>query len=281
MSDLNPSRRTRTLLTVVVWIIAGAFLVPSAWIVASSLRPQAEVFRYARTLSWRTFVPAEFTLEHFATLLGGPFARALANSLVVATVTVVVGLLVAAYAAFALSALEVKGRNLVFAVVVVSFLVPFDAVAVPLASRFRDLGLANTYSGLILPGLGHGLAIFLLRQFFANLPVELREAARVDGASWRQVLFRIYLPLSRPALIGAGLILFMFQWQAYLWPLLVATENRMQVGPIAIARMFGEFETNFGALFAGSFLLALIPAVMLLVFQGQFVSSVARSGLKE
>lgn len=272
---------TRVLLFVATWVVAIGFLVPTAWIVASSLRPQTETFRHARQLSWRTFVPVDLTIEHFATVLGGPFARALGNSLVVAVVTVALGLLVASMAAFALSALDIRGRNLVFAVVVISFLVPFDAVAVPLASRFRALDLANTYTGLILPGLGHGLAIFLLRQFFANMPIELREAARVDGASWFQVLFRIYLPLSRPALIGAGLILFMFQWQAYLWPLLVATEGRMQVGPIAISRMFGEFSTDYGALFAGSFLLAVIPAAILLAFQRHFVSSIARSGLKD
>lgn len=271
----------RVLLAVIAAVVALVFLLPTVWIVASALRPQSETFAHSRELSWWTFIPQEFTGQHFAGLLAGQFARALGNSLLVATLTVVIGLFVAALAAFALSTLEVRGRNVIFAVVVISFLVPFDAVAVPLATQFRELGLANSYTGLILPGLGHGLAIFLLRQFFDNLPVELREAAQVDGASWAQVFFRIYLPLARPALIGAGLILFMFQWQAYLWPLLIATERDMLMGPIAISRMFGEYQTDFGAIFAGSFLLALLPAALLLIFQRDFVSSVARSGMKE
>lgn len=275
------SKPIKVLLTIIGALAALAFLLPTVWMIASALRPQSETFAHASEISLWTFIPQQWTVEHFVTVLTGDFARALFNSLFVALVTVVVGLLVAALAAFAISALEIRGANAVFAVVVISFLVPFDAIAIPLSTTFRDLGLNNTYLGLILPGVGHGLAIFYLRQFFDGLPKELREAARIDGASWWTILTRIYLPLARPSLVGAGLILFMFQWQAYLWPLLIATESDMLVGSVAIARMFGEYTTDYGSIFAGSLLLALIPAILLFFFQNQFTQSVARSGLRE
>jgi len=275
------SKPIKVLLTIIGLLVALAFLAPTVWMIASALRPQSETFSHASEISFWTFIPQQWTLEHFVTVLTGDFARALFNSLFVALVTVIVGLLVAALAAFAISALEIKGANAIFAVIVISFLVPFDAIAIPLSTTFRELGLNNTYLGLILPGVGHGLAIFYLRQFFDGLPKELREAARIDGASWWTILMRIYLPLARPSLVGAGLILFMFQWQAYLWPLLIATESDMLVGSVAIARMFGEYTTDYGSIFAGSLLLALIPAILLFFFQNQFTQSVARSGLRE
>jgi len=277
----EPSPPLKMVLTILMVIVAAAFLAPTVWITANALRPQQEIFTHASSLSPNTFIPVEWTIQHFITVLTGPFALALANSLIIAVVTVVLGLLVSAAAAFALSTLRVPGKAVVFAFIVISFLVPFDALAVPLSATFRQIGLDNTYTGLILPGLGHGLAIFLFKQFFDNLPIELLEAAKVDGASQAQTLFRIYLPITKPAMIGAGIILFMFQWQAYLWPLLVGTESKMYVGAIAIARMFGEYSTDYGALFAGSFLLALVPALILLIFQKQFVSSVASTGLKD
>lgn len=271
----------KVLLTVLGIVVALAFLLPTVWMIASALRPQSETFANASEISLWTFIPQEWTLEHFHTVLTGDFAQALFNSLLVALLTVVVGLFVAALAAFAISALEIKGANAIFAIVVISFLIPFDAIAIPLSTTFREIGLNNSYLGLVLPGLGHGLAIFYLRQFFDGLPKELREAARIDGASWWTILTKIYLPLARPSLVGAGLILFMFQWQAYLWPLLIATESDMLVGSVAIARMFGEYTTDYGAIFAGSLLLALIPAILLFFFQKQFTQSVARSGLRE
>ncbi|MCG7291492.1 carbohydrate ABC transporter permease [Corynebacterium afermentans] len=275
------SKFIKFLLTIIAVLVTLAFLVPTLWMISSSLRPQSETFSNASDISIWTFLPQTWTVEHYSSALTGDFARALVNSLFVAAVSVVLGLGVATLAAFAISAMQVRGAGFVFAVIVISFLVPFEAIAVPLSSSFRDLGLHNTYVGLILPGLGHGLAIFYLRQFFDSLPRELSEAARMDGASWGKILTQVYLPLSRSSLVGAGIILFMFQWQAYLWPLLVATRSDMLVGPIAIARMFGEYSTDYGSIFAGSVLLALVPAALLFFFQRQFTQSLATSGMKE
>jgi multiple sugar transport system permease protein/putative chitobiose transport system permease protein len=193
---------------------------------------------------------------------------------------VVVGLVVCSMAAFALAAIPFRGRGVVFGVVVVSFLIPFEAIAIPLSQAFRDWGLANSYAGLILPGVGNGLAIFTLRQFFLGVPSELREAAEIDGAGWWRIYWQIYLPLSRSALVGAGLILFLFQWQSFLWPVLVVDSDNMDLAPVTLAKNFGAFTSDYGRVFAEAVAISIIPAVLLLVFQRFFVASLKTSGSK-
>lgn len=280
ISSTRERRHGRWLLLAIAPIVIVALL-PLFYTIISSLRPGSEIFQYLSPLSAHTFWPKEFTLENYSALLEGNFLAALLNSVIVTTFTVVIGLAVASLAAFGLAVFDFRFKNALFVALVLSFLIPFEAVAIPLSSMFRDLGLANTYAGLILPGLGNGLAIFLLRQFFLGIPPSLAEAARIDGASWAQIFWRIYLPLSRPSMVGAGLILFVFQWQSFLWPLIIAPSPAMKVSPIAIADLAGEAEIDFGAMFAGALLTAALPLILLLVFQRQFTRSLASSGTKE
>ena len=271
----------RYVLTVLAAVVALMFFLPFFWMVSSAFRPGEELFAFLSPLSPYALIPKTLTLENFAQLFGGQLGRNIFNSVLTTVLTVTFGLVICSAAAFALSALRFPFRSAVFAVVVVSFMIPFDAIAIPLADTFRTLGLQNTYAGLVLPAIGDGLAIFVLRQFFMGIPQELKEAARVDGAGWWTIFWRIYAPLSKPALIGAGLILFLGQWQAYLWPLLIITEPSMQVAPVALAQFVGQFEFNFGAMFAGATIVSLIPAVILLSLQPYFVRSVSSQGLKE
>ncbi len=261
-------------------VIAILFVLPLWWAAVSALRPQRETFATLSPVSWWTLWPRDLTLGNFARLFDTDFARAMINSTVVTAGTLVGGLAICATAAFALAVLHFPGRGVVFAVMVVSFLIPFDAIAIPLMSIFRGVGLENSYLALILPGIGNGFAVFLLRGFFLGIPADLAEAARVDGLGWWGIFWRIYLPLSRPALIGAGLILFVFQWQAYLWPLLIAPDPEMKVAPVAIAQFAGQQGVDFGAIFAGATMTALVPLLVLLFFQRYFTQSVSSSGLK-
>ncbi len=207
--------------------------------------------------------------------------RNLGNSIFVAAVTVIVGLAISAMSAFALAVIPFRGRSATFAIIVLSFLVPFEAIAIPLSQSFSQWGLSNTMLALILPGLGNGLAVFTLRQFFLGVPTSLSEAANLDGAGWARIFWSVYLPLSRPALIGAGLILFLFQWQAYLWPVLVVSNQQLDLAPVAIAKSFGAFTSNYGQVFAETAVLAIIPAIVLLALQRYFVTSVSSTGSKE
>ena len=269
------------IMTLVAVSIVLAFMLPIVWMLTSSLRPNAEIFRYLSPLSWRAIVPEAWTAENYQLLFASAFQRALLNSILVSLLTVAIGLLLNAMAAYALSVLKFRFREIVFTIVVISFLIPFEGVAIPLTFLARSWGLQNSFAGLILPGVANGLSIFLLRQFFLGIPEELREAARMDGAGWWLIFWRIYLPLSKPALVGAGLILFMFQWQAYLWPLLIVSESRMDVAPVALGKLLGQFDFEFGQMFAGAVAVSLIPALILLPLQRFFEQTIKSSGSKE
>ena len=280
-NEIGRTPLRHAIVTVVCWLIGGLFALPFLFMITSSLRPGRDILANLSKLTWHTFIPREWTFSNYSTLFNGNFGRAVANSLIVSAATVIIGLMLCSLAAFGLSALRFRGAGLLFGLVVLSFLIPFDAIAIPLSALFRDWGLTNTYLGLLLPGIGNGLAIFVLRQFFLGIPWELTEAARVDGLNWFGIYLRIYLPLSKPALIGAGFTLFLFQWQAYLWPLLIGTAPDKTLGPIALANLNGQFKVDFGAIFAGSVLLTIVPAVLLLAFQRHFTGSLAATTSKE
>jgi putative chitobiose transport system permease protein len=282
MGILRNMTLRRSSITIVAMVVTWLFLWPVLWMVTSSIRPENQIFAYLNPLSVFSILPKSLTLENFRLAFQGGIGRAVLNSIIVAAATTVFGLLISVPAAFALAVLRFPLRRAAFVILFVSFSVPFDLVAIPLSSVFRNWHLANTYPGLILPGLASGFAILLLRQFFANIPPELSEAARVDGASWIHIMARIYTPLARPALIGAGLLLFIFQWQSFLWPLLIADNPNMQLGPVALASLQanGVTSTDFGAIFAGATMLTVIPAILLLAFQRSFAQTIATSGTK-
>jgi len=265
--------------TVIAILITAVFMLPLVWLLVSAFRPEEDIFRYLNPLTFEAILPRQLTLDNFVALFEQGFAWPFFNSVLVASVAVFFGLIVNSLAAFALSAIEFKGRNLVFLIVVFSFLVPFEAIAIPLSGTVRDLGLGDTYFSLILPGVANGFAIFLLRQFFLEVPKELSEAAKLDGANLFRIFWSVYLPLSKAPLIGSALMVFIFQWTSYLWPLLVGNSPQMKLAPIALAQFLGERNFDAGQMFAGALLLSLFPILILLPLQRFFARSFALSGI--
>jgi len=283
MSKRSTARHsiTSSKLALIVAVIGSAYsIAPLYWALTSSFRAESDIFKYMNPITWRSFVPAPFTLDNVSIVIHSSFPLALGNSLLVTAATIIIGLLISVPAAFALSAVKFKGQNLLFVIVLISFLIPFDSISIPLSSTFRTLGLQDSYPGLFLPAIANGLAIFQLRQFFLAVPEELMEAGRLDGLSWFGVMTRIYVPLARPAIIGAGLLIFVFQWQSYLWPLLISPSPQYIVAPIAIANYAGEHSVAYGAIFLAGVITAVIPLVVVLVFQRYFTQSIATSGSK-
>ena len=274
-------RRTATRCMVLVAAVGAAYsLLPMWWAVVSSLRSPSAIFQNLYPLSSRTLWVSHPTLTNYHTLgADGFIGVAIRNSLISTSGTVLLGLLIAIPAAFAFVVFDSRFMRALFVFVLISFLVPFEAIAIPLGSTFRSLGLENSYLGLILPAVGNGMAIFLLRQFFFGVPIELLEAARSDGASWLRVLRSVYVPLCRPAIVGAATILFVFQWQSFLWPLIIAPAPNFTVAPVALGEFVGEFQVNYGAMLAGAAVTGLLPALVFVGAQSMFNRSLARSGL--
>ncbi|MCO5952425.1 MULTISPECIES: carbohydrate ABC transporter permease [Microbacterium] len=277
---MRRSRGATITLSMAGGLIAIAVFLPLWWVFVSSTRPGNTYVENMTPLSWLAFIPWGGDLTNYAGLLSGPFVVGLFNSFLVAGATILFGLIIAVPAAYALATLQFRGRGLIFTFIVIVAMIPFDAIAIPLSALFQGWGLSDSYAGLVLPALANGFAIFVLRQFFLGIPSELMDAAEVDGLGTLGTLWRIVLPLSKPALIGAGMMLFLSQWQAYLWPLLIGTSPERQLAPIALANLSTMFTVDLGQILAGSFVLSVIPMILLLFFQKQYTQSLSTTGLK-
>ena len=188
-----------------------AFLTPLWWTFINSLRPGTETFRYLNPLQWQTFFTLTPTLDNYVALLDTDLWRAILNSLFVSVVTVIVGLGSLCDRSIRAVRVQVPRSGSALLHRDLSFLIPFDAIAIPLAGMFRDWHLQNTFFGPHPARHRKRDGHLPAAQFFLAIPEELVEAGRLDGLGWRGIFTRIYLPLSRPALIGAGLMLFLFQ----------------------------------------------------------------------
>ena len=271
-----------TLIYSLLCLSAAFLLLPLLWAIAASFTPNAKVFEYAYPFSFRALLPADFTLEAYRALFARGFGRTLLNTLFLGLTTVLVGGLVNALAGFAFAKFQFVGKNFIFlAVVMTSFLVPVDLTAIPRYILVKDFGWVNTWQGLIVPGFASSLVIYLFRQFFAELPQELIDAARVDGATFLQLFIRIVLPISKPALLTAALLLFLSQWDSFFWPLVVASDPAYRVVQVDISQAVGQYQTRWNELLAGSMLAALIPILLVLPFQGYYVRGLTGAGLKE
>jgi ABC-type glycerol-3-phosphate transport system permease component len=257
------------------------FLLPLWWALASSLRPLNDIFKYVSPFSLAALVPDKLTLEAYRSIfLEKGFGTAVFNSLFVALATVLGGLGVNSLAGFAFAVLRFPGRNALFGITVLTFLVPFEAISIPLYTVVRSLGWLDTYLALIVPGIANGIVIFLFRQFFSQVPRELVDAARIDGASWLTIFVRIYLPLSKPVIISAALLIFVFQWESFLWPLIATRSEGLKVIQVALAGFEQRYQTLWNELFAAATLAALIPLLILLPLQRFYVQGVTAGGFR-
>jgi multiple sugar transport system permease protein/putative chitobiose transport system permease protein len=278
----RPITITKRILLHLLYIVVGLVVVgPLLWALASSLRPRNEIFEYLMPFSLKALYPTTPTLEAYRVIFFDKgFGRAVFNTGLVAVATVAGGLLVAALAGFAFARLEFPGKRALFGLTVVTFLVPFEAMAIPLYDLIQQFGWVDTYAGLIVPGVANGIAIFLFRQAFAEIPNDLVDAARLDGATWLGILFHIFLPLTKPVIVGASLLLFLFQWESFLWPLIAVRDERYKVVQVALSDFQLQYQTLWEQLFAASIVAAVIPLLLLLPFQRYYVRSVVGTGLK-
>lgn len=272
----------RSIVYALLLLVTLIVILPMLWAFSGSFTPNNLVFKYASPFSWKALFPSEFTLEGYAVLFERGFGTSLRNSFFLGLVVVLVGSVVNALAGFAFARFQFRGKRFLFIfVILVTFLIPVDLTAIPRYILVRDLGWINTWQGLIVPGLANSLIIFLFKQFFEEIPQELIDAARVDGASWLRLFWSVILPLSKPVLITASLLMFLSQWDAFFWPLLVAPRPDLRVVQVEIANAIGQFSTFWNQLLAGSILAAIVPIVLLLPFQRYYIQGIMTSGMKE
>ncbi len=264
-------------------LVAGAiaFLFPFYYMVIGALQ------REPRTdISGAFPDPANLTLDNFVAINAQvDLVRTLVNSgiftLGVLLTTLVIGLL----AGYALAQLQFRGRTVIFTVMLLILVLPFQLFMIPLYVLIvRTYGLSDSYLGMILPFAVNATAVFIFRQFFVQLPRELFESARIDGASEVTILRRIAIPLARPAIITAVIVTFIGPWNEFLWPFLITKQHDLQPLAVALANYISTVSARaanpFGSILAGAVVLAIPAVVVFVAFQKQFVQSNLGSGVK-
>lgn len=262
-------------------VFAAITLFPLLWAFFASFRSDQELYQYALPFTWRTIFPVEVTFEAYRMVfmeLG--FPKSVLNTLLVIAIQIPVSCLVNSVAAFSFATFQFKGRNALFGFFVVSFMIPFEAICMPLYQMVNKFGWVDTRWALIVPGIASGMQLFLFRQFFADIPSAVIESARVDGATWPQIYKSIMLPMCVPVFITAGLMIFMGEWNAYMWPLLVARSERIRTVQIMMALVKMEHITLWSCMYAGAVLSVLIPISLFLPLQRYFVEGITSGAVK-
>jgi multiple sugar transport system permease protein len=262
---------------VVLAAIALVIVFPFIWMLFTSLKPETQIAQYPPKL-----LPDTWTLENYVNVWSRiPFARLLLNSIILAGGVTAISLLLDAMAAYALSRLDFPGRDAIFVIILIALMLPFQVMFIPLFVIVHDLGLLDSYSGLIVPRATNAFGIFMLRQFFMTLPRELDEAARIDGTSEWGIFWKIILPLSGPALATLAIFHFMYNWNDFLWPLLITSSTEMRTLPAGLALFVGQHVVEYGVVMAGA-VLTLLPLLIAFLFaQRYFIQGIAMSGIKE
>jgi len=259
-------------------LVAGAVLMvaPLVWMALASFKTLPEILRVPPTL-----LPESLHLDNYRTVLGDTaFVRYFLNSVLVAGITVASVLITSSMAGYAFAKFEFPGRRVLFVLVLATLMIPFQVRVIPLYVLASDLGLLDSYAGLVLPGLVDAFGIFLMRQYLQSIPSELIDAARVDGASELTIFVRIVLPLAKPALAALAIFSLVASWESFLWPLLVLSSPDKYTLPLGLAQFSGRFVTRVDLQMAASALTILPMLIVFLIMQRRFIEGMATAGMK-
>lgn len=258
-------------------IIAFAMIFPLLWLLSTAFKSSGEnIFQFPPQ-----FIPSQPTLENFIKVWQShPFAQYLWNSTIIASLTVIGNLLFSSLAAYPLARLNFIGRDIIFAIIIATIMIPFQIVMIPLYVLTIKLGLKNSYFGIIFPSLASAFGIFLLRQALRGIPQELEDAARIDGCNDWQIWWLIMLPLIKPALITLSIFTFIGSWSDFLWPLLILDRPEYYTLPLGLANLAGAFSLDWRLVAAGSIIATAPVLIIFLILQKYIISTDSATGIK-
>jgi multiple sugar transport system permease protein len=276
----RPATRGAATLGVVKWSYLGIAvllaIVPFVWMVSGSFRTEADLFGNPASL-----LPQQVSLHGYTGIWQQlPFLRQLGNSFLFAGVTTALTLLFDSMCGYALARIQFRGRTLVFVLVLVTLMVPFQVTLIPVFIELFHFGWLNTYQGLIIPRATSAFGVFLFRQSFITIPRELDEAARIDGAGHWRIYWTVILPLAKPAIATVAVFNFMNLWNDLLWPLVITSSQTMLTLPAGLTLFGGQHITDHAVLLAGA-TISIVPLAVAFAFaQRYFVAGLTTSGLK-
>ncbi|MCD5415565.1 carbohydrate ABC transporter permease [Candidatus Bipolaricaulota bacterium] len=259
------------LIHLMAWVIALIWIVPFLGVFMAAIRPMGEIIR-----GWWRVDPFTPTFQNFTAAwnhAAAPLAEGMLNSLRVAIPATIVPILVAAIAAYGFSRFRFPLKNYLFIAIVILMTIPQQMIAIPIFRIMNDIGLLNTHAGLILVHAAWGIPwiLFFMRNFFTTLPIEVEEAARIDGASDFNIFFRIVLPMSIPALISAVVLQFMWVWNDFFLALILIFSPDKMLATQRIPLLRGVFHVDWGVLAAGTILVMIVPILVFALLQRYYI----------
>lgn len=264
---------------IVIYLGALTMILPFLWMLSTSLKAPAEIFEVP--IKW---IPSTiFYQNYYKAVTSFPFFKFFTNSVFVTAGIIVGQLFTSILAAYAFARLEFKGKNILFVLLLSGLMLPAQTIMIPMVLILKQVGLLNTLWGLIIPFSWSALIVFLLRQFFVKIPAEIEEAAQIDGCTLWQIIMKIIMPISKPVISTAIILIFIYGWNQYFWPLLIVNKEKyytLQLG-LAYFKEQSAIETDWGALMAGTTLTMLPVMIVFLLFQKKVIQSIAFSGGKE
>jgi multiple sugar transport system permease protein len=267
-------RPAQAILYLATGILALTTVAPLVLMLSMSLKAGNEVFA-------PNVIPSRPTIDNFLYVFTQfDFFRFLANTFFVSATVTVAALFFHSMAGYALARLRFPGREVIFLAMFSTFLVSLPVIIVPLFILVRGLGILNSYAGLIVPAIFNAFGIFLLRQFYLSIPREIEEAAVIDGCSHWRVYWNIILPLSRPILASLAILFFLANWNAFLWPLTVTSDQKLWLVQVAVTSFQNQYNGSWNYIMAASTIVALPTLVMFVLFQRRIIESIKTTGLK-
>jgi len=267
---------------IVTFLLALIWALPMAWMLVTSIKPESQIVTLP--IRWLPDRLTDLTLQNYINVLAIPrgvdLIRSFMNSLVVALVGTAGVVAVDTLAAYALSRLRFPGRDILFYAIVASLIVPPEIVLIPNYITVWRLDWLNTLLPLIVPPVGSGFGVFLLRQFFLSIPTELEDAARIDGCGRLRILWSVILPLSSGAIATLAIFTFLYYWNDFTWPYITINAADVMTLPVALIQFRGDYYSEYGQLMAGTLLTALPTIVVFLLAQRLIIRSITLTGLK-
>lgn len=270
-------------------LVALIFVFPIVFMVVSSFKPDLQLLR--DTSSLRAFLPVgELSFDNYADAFERvPIGRFIFNSIWVTGITLGLGLFLNSLAGFSFVVLKWPGKTIILSIIIATFIIPFETIAIPLLLIVNYLpwlgpdgittGWLNSYHVQIIPFIADALSVFLFVQFFRDLPNELVEAARIDGAGWFQIYSRVFVPISGPVFATAAILKFLAMYNQYLWPLMVAQSEEYR--PVMVGlQYFFQLNTAWGEIMAYLTIITVPVLLFYLALQRAFIESIASSGVK-
>lgn len=249
---------------------------PFVWMFLTSIKTYEETIRIPLQ-----FLPETAQWQNFATVSQKlNFPRLYLNTILVTLMMIVGQMLIVTICAYAFDRLKFPGKNVLFMGMLALMMVPSQIFIIPRFKMMAAMGLTNTLTGLVLPGLFNVFGVFLMRQFFSTLPRELDEAARIDGCGYFRTYWNVLLPLVKPGLTTLAILTMLSAWKDLMWPLINNSKAEMMTLAAGLAMLIGEHTTYYEQVMAGGVIAVLPLIVLFVIFQKQFVEGIARSGIK-